>query len=180
MFYSIASLNFLKYLNSCFPHLNSGLGQVYFERHFLPHEDVRVPSLLEQRFKDVQLGPGEGCPLSSLLPVGWPREVRVGGVSHGVVKARGIHGRHGKVETVHTVTVLEVGHRGLGAAAGGEGREGQLAVRGQPAIKDINRGYLICSWHRLDKELLVYKASVFSFLRYEPKLFSRSSWQTIN
>ena len=153
MCYSIASLNFLKYLNSCFPYLNSGLGQVDFERHFLPHEDVGVPSLLEQRLEDVQLGPGEGGPLSSLLPVGRPREVRVGGVAHGVVKARGIHGCHGKVKAVHAVPVLEVGHRGLGAAAGGEGREGQLAVRGQPAIKDINRGYLNCSWHRQDKEL---------------------------
>ena len=119
-------------LDSCFTHLNSGFWQIDFERDLLPHEDVRVSRLLEQGLEDVQLGPGEGCPLPPLLPVGRPGEVRVGGVAHGVVQARRVHGGHGQVEAVHPVPVLEVGHGGLGAAAGGEGREGQRVVRGQP------------------------------------------------
>ena len=49
-----------------------------------------------------------------------------------MVQAGRVHGGHGQVEPVDTVPVLEVGHRGLGAAAGGEGWEGQLVVRGQP------------------------------------------------
>ena len=113
-------------------YLNSRFWQIYFERHFLPHEDVRVARLLEQGLEDVQLGPGEGRPLPPLLPVGRPGEVGVSGVAHGVVEAGRVHGGHGQVETVHTVSRLEVGHGGLGAAAGGEGREGQLVVRGQP------------------------------------------------
>ena len=49
-----------------------------------------------------------------------------------MMEAGGVHGGHGQVEAIDTIPVLEVGHRGLGAAARGEGREGQLAVRGQP------------------------------------------------
>lgn len=49
-------------------YLDSGLGQVDLEGHLLPHEDVRVARLGEQRFQDVQLCPGEGGALPALLP----------------------------------------------------------------------------------------------------------------
>lgn len=50
------------------PCLNSGLGQVDFQRHLLPHEDVRVAGFSEQRLQHVELRAGEGGPLPALLP----------------------------------------------------------------------------------------------------------------
>ncbi len=50
-------------------YLNPGLWQVNLERHLLPHEDVGVASLLEQRLQHVQLRTGKGRPFSSLFPV---------------------------------------------------------------------------------------------------------------
>jgi hypothetical protein len=52
-------------------YLNSGLWQVDLECHLLPHEDVRVPGLLEQGLQYVQLGPRKGRPLTSLFPNTW-------------------------------------------------------------------------------------------------------------
>lgn len=48
--------------------LHSGLRQVDLQRHFLPHEDVRVARLGEQRLQDVELRPREGGALPALLP----------------------------------------------------------------------------------------------------------------
>ena len=55
----------------------------------------------------------------------------------------GVHGGHGQVEAINTIPVLEVGHGGLGAAARGEGREGQLAVRGQPDYNTQYYGHMV-------------------------------------
>lgn len=43
-----------------------------------------------------------------------------------------IHRCHWQVESVDPIAGLEVRHGGLGGAPGGEGREGQLVVCGQP------------------------------------------------
>ena len=51
-----------------------------------------------------------------------------------MVETGGVHGGHGQVEAVDAVSRLEVGHGALWAAGGGEGREGQLVVRGQPGM----------------------------------------------
>jgi len=48
-------------------HLNSGLGKVNFDGHFLSGENVRVSGLLEQRFEYVELWSTERCSLSPLL-----------------------------------------------------------------------------------------------------------------
>ena len=57
--------------------LHSGLRQVDFQRHLLPHEDVRVARLGEKRLQNVQLCPSEGGPLSALLPrVGWDKNMK--------------------------------------------------------------------------------------------------------
>ena len=49
-------------------YLHAGLRQVDLQRHLLPHEDVRVPGLSEQRLQDVELRAGEGGSLPPLLP----------------------------------------------------------------------------------------------------------------
>lgn len=49
-------------------YLNSGLRQVDFQCHLLPHEDVRVSGFCKQSFEDVELRAGEGGPLPPLLP----------------------------------------------------------------------------------------------------------------
>lgn len=49
-------------------YLDSGLRKVDFQRHLLPHEDVRVAGFGEQSLQDVQLRAGEGGPLPPLLP----------------------------------------------------------------------------------------------------------------
>lgn len=49
-------------------HLHSGLRQVDLQRHLLPHEDVRVARLGEQRLQDVELRPREGGAFPALLP----------------------------------------------------------------------------------------------------------------
>jgi len=48
-------------------HLNSRLGKVNFDGHFLSGENVRVSCLLEQRFEYVELWSTERCSLSPLL-----------------------------------------------------------------------------------------------------------------
>jgi hypothetical protein len=48
--------------------LDSRLGQIDFECNLLAHEDVGISRLAEQRLEDVELGSGEGCSFSSLLP----------------------------------------------------------------------------------------------------------------
>lgn len=68
-----------EYFNRCFllltptaSHLHSGLREVDLQRHLLPHKDVRVARLCEQRLQDVELRAGEGGALPPLLPwVGW-------------------------------------------------------------------------------------------------------------
>ena len=50
-----------------FLYLYAGLGQIDFEGHFLPHENIRVSGLGEQILQDVQLGSGESCALASLF-----------------------------------------------------------------------------------------------------------------
>jgi len=49
-------------------YLDPGLRKVNFEGHLLPHEDVWVPGLGEQRLKNIQLRPGESRPLPTLFP----------------------------------------------------------------------------------------------------------------
>jgi len=49
-------------------YLHPGLRQVDLQRHLLPHEDVRVSRLGEQRLQDVQLRARERGPLPPLLP----------------------------------------------------------------------------------------------------------------
>lgn len=51
-------------------HLDSGLWQVDFERHLLPHEYIRIASFCEKRLQHVQLGAREGGALAPLLPGG--------------------------------------------------------------------------------------------------------------
>lgn len=51
-----------------FYYLYSGFWQVDLQRHFLPHEDVRVSSFLEEGLQNVELGPGKGGPLPALFP----------------------------------------------------------------------------------------------------------------
>ena len=48
-------------------YLNSRLWKVDLESDLLPHEDIGISRLLEERLQDVQLLPGERCPLSPLF-----------------------------------------------------------------------------------------------------------------
>ena len=48
-------------------YLNPRLWQVDLESDLLPHEDIRVARLLEQRLQHVQLRAGEGRALPPLL-----------------------------------------------------------------------------------------------------------------
>lgn len=54
--------------NPDFFYLYSRFWQVDLQRHFLPHEDVRVSSFLEEGLQNVELGPGKGGPLPALFP----------------------------------------------------------------------------------------------------------------
>lgn len=49
-------------------YLHTWLRQVDLESHLLPHEDVWVAGLGEERLQDVQLCSGEGGALPALLP----------------------------------------------------------------------------------------------------------------
>lgn len=51
-------------------YLHSGLRQVDFEGHLLPHEDVWVACLGEECFQDVQLGPCKSGAFPTLLTRG--------------------------------------------------------------------------------------------------------------
>jgi len=53
--------------SSVIGYLDAGLGEVDLQGHLLPHEDVRVARLREQRLQDVQLRPGERGALPALL-----------------------------------------------------------------------------------------------------------------
>lgn len=94
------------------PDLHSRLRQVDFQSYLLPHEDVRVTSLGEKCLQDVQLRPGEGSALSTLLP-------RSRGVSHGRVQE--VHAGPGQGQPVDCIMrLLDVGHHGpAGGAPGG-------------------------------------------------------------
>ena len=48
-------------------YLHSRLWQVNLKSHLLPHEDIGVPRLLEERLQHIQLLSGEGGPLSPLF-----------------------------------------------------------------------------------------------------------------
>lgn len=62
---------FLPYL-VCFNSRNGSVSvvRIDLERHLLAHENVRVPSLGEERFQHVQLRAREGGALPPLLPRG--------------------------------------------------------------------------------------------------------------
>lgn len=60
-------------------YLDTWLRQVDLEGHLLPHEDVWVAGLWEERLQDVQLCAGEGGALPALLPgSGWKKWHREG------------------------------------------------------------------------------------------------------
>lgn len=57
-------------------YLNARLGQVDLDGHLLPHEDVRVAGLGEERLEHVELRPREGGPLAALFARGLVRSAR--------------------------------------------------------------------------------------------------------
>lgn len=64
------------------PHLDPGLGQVYFQRQLLSGVDVWVVRLCEHALQLLELRAGEGGPDAALLPL----LVQAGGVREKLVR----------------------------------------------------------------------------------------------